>query len=302
LHFVQLDKAKTLRVDLPLRCDSGATFVVKSPSGGTVQSSASVTRNGVDTTVSGALAVGATTLTVLSATGIKRGKRYAIGNAGNGTAANEERGGEVVTVKGISGTTVTLARPLTRAQDNGALFQSREVELAIASTTPTTVGRHWRAEITWSADDGTAASTVSQSTFIVPFDVVRFDPVSTATEDDLFDMDPVAPKRLPAGLVWHSLRDRAWEMILRRVAAKVDPGALVGTIDLTSAHVYLIRALLAETAGQEPERVQYRELMAQRFGEEFEAAVSTQPVDNDQDGAVERHEGVSMHTIDLRRG
>jgi hypothetical protein len=299
LYFVQLDTARTLYADLPIRCSSGVTFVVKNPAGGTVQTSTAATRNSVDTITSGVTAVGATTLSVSSGTGIWPGKKYALGATGSGNAANESLKGEVVTVKSITSTTVTLLRPTQRAHASGASFQSREISMAVASTTPTAIGRHWRIEVTWTSDDGYDA-VFTEPRFIIPFDVVRFEPVTSATEDDMFDFDPIAGKRLPAGFFWPALRDRAWEMILRRVAAKVDPGALVGTLDLTTPHLYLIRALIAETAGEG--QAEYMARMKERFAEEFEAAIGTMPVDSDQDGALEEHEGVSMHTIELRRG
>jgi hypothetical protein len=303
MHFVTLTTAKTLAFDLPIRPDSsGATFVVKSPSGGIVQASTSATRGTVDTTLNGATLAGAATVAVTSATGLKVGKRYIIGATGSGTSAREDLGGEVVTVKSINGTTITPVVPLRLAHASGESFQSREITCVIGATIPSAVGRHWRVEVTYSADDGTAASSVAQPVHVESFDVVRYTPVTTLSFADIAALDPVITKRLPAGFWFPAMRDACWDMILRRVAAKVDPGALVGVVNLTTAHSYLVRAELAETGGTDADRVEYRNQMMSRFNEEFDAAVSTGPVDNDQDGAVEENEGVSMHTIDLRRG
>jgi hypothetical protein len=42
--------------------------------------------------------------------------------------------------------------------------------------------------------------------------------------------------------------------------------------------------------------------MAQRVNEVLDGALAAAPVDDDQDGAVEAHEGVAPHTITLLRG
>lgn len=277
MYLVQFNKATTLSVDLPERPDATPTFVVKAPSGGEMLAATSVTLGTTNTTLSGASAAGATTVSVTSASGVVVGRRYLVGGS-------EDVGGERVTVKSISGTTLTLARPLLRAKASGATFQSTRVECALTAASVATIGRHYRVEITW------AVSTVSQPTFVVPLDVVRYQAISTVTSyEDVADFDPISGKRLPAGTWFPATRERTWDILLRRVAGRVDPGALVGCLDLTTPHIYLTRAILAETGGDEWER--YRALMAQRFTEEFEAAITTKPVDNDQDGAVESHEG-----------
>ncbi len=293
MRFATLSTTTVLTADLPLRADATPTFVVKGPSGGTLQSSASVTLATTNTSVSGTLAAGATGCVVLAATGITRGSEYILGNTST-TAASEDEGGEMVMVKTISSTTVTFVRPTRNAYTTGPLFQSRKVSCSITGTNIASVGRHHRLEISYNV------GSVAQPPVIVPFDVVRYNPVSSLDLEDLSDLDPILRKRLPAGFYWPSLRDRAWDMLMRRVAAKVDPGAIVGALDLTTPHLYLARMLLAETGGEAWEP--YRERMAERFTEEFEAALGTMAVDNDQDGVIEQHEGASMDTIELRRG
>lgn len=295
MYTALLSTTTSLVFDLPLRPDSsGLAFVVKSPSGGTVQTSASATRNAVDTTVSGSVTAGATTLTLTSPTGVVVGRQYIVGNTSD-TAASEDEGGEWVTVKGLVSSTATLTNPMLRSKTSGPLFQSTRITCAITGTNIATVGRHYRVEVDYKV------GAVSQPTFVVPFDVVRYSPTSTLTLAGVQALDPVIGKRLPAGFWWPTFRDLTWSMVLERVAAKVDPGAIVGALNLTTAHAYLARAVLAETAGNDPDAVAYRELMTQRFNEQLEA-LGTMPVDNDQDGAIESNEGVSMHTIDLRRG
>lgn len=288
MRFVTLSTAATLWVDLPARADATPTFVVRNPAGGTIQSSASVTLGTSNTTLSGAAAAGASTVSVTSASGIAAGRKFLIGGP-------EESGGERVTVRSVSGTTITLVRPLRAAKASGAAFASTRVDLAIDAGTPSTIGRHWRAEITW------AVSSVSQAVHVVPFDVVRYQPLTSLEGDDIADLDPLLAKRLPAGLWLPATIEAAWDMILRRLAQQKDPGALVGAIDLTTPHQYLVRKLLAETGATNPELLDHAKFLGERYVQELETALASAAVDDDQDGAVEKHEGWTK-TLDLARG
>jgi hypothetical protein len=286
MRFVTLDTAKTLTVDLPERADATPTFVVKSPLGGTVQTSASVTLGTCNTTLSGAASAGTLTLTVTAATGIVVGRDYLVGGS-------EETGGEFVTVRALSGTTVTLVRPLRYARASGVAFVSTRVDMAIGASAVTSLGRHYRCEITW------AVSSASQPTTFVPFDVTRYSPLSTLKSVDVLDLDPLLTKRLPAGTWLPGVIEQAWDMILRRLAQSKPPGALIGAIDLTTAHGYLTRKLLAETGGTDA--ADYADRMMAAFQAEFETTLASCAIDDDQDGAVEKHEGWTK-TLSITRG
>jgi hypothetical protein len=277
-------QACSLAVDLPDRPAANAAFSFKSPYGGELEAG-TYTRDTVDTTLGGAAAKGATSVTVASATGITVGRAYLL-------TASEDTGGERVVVRAISDTTVTLVRPTRLDHASGAAFKSSRVTCALTTTGTAAHGRHHRLELTWTV------ATVAQPTAVFAVDVCKYIPLSFVTFADVQALDALAGKRLPLGTWWPELRDHAWQMLLRRVAAKVAPGALVGTVDLTQAHLYLCRMLMAETAGAEWD--EYRQLMASRFGDEFDAALTTGPVDNDADGAVEAHEGV-FRGVDLMR-
>lgn len=289
MRFVTLDTAATLWVDLPQRADATPTFVVKTPSGSTAQSSASVTLASCNTTLNGAASAGAASVVVTSASGITAGRKYLVGGA-------ESTGGEFVTVKSVSGTTITLVRPLRFARASGVAFQSTRVDMAISASTPSAIGRHWRAEITW------AVSSASQDTYEVPFDVTRYSPMTALRADDVVDFDPVLAKRLPAGTWLPALMDVAWDMILRRLALTKAPGSLMGAIDLTTPHAYLVRKLIAETgATTAVELKEYAETLAAEFQRELEITLASAAVDDDQDGAIEKHEGWTK-TLSLQRG
>jgi hypothetical protein len=286
MRFAARDAATSFAVDLPARPDATPTFTVLGPSGGETQASSNVTLDGVATTLSGAVAAGATSLTVTSATGITTGRKYLLG----GTEAG---GGEAVTVKGVASTTVTLVRPLRAAKASGAAFQSTRVTCAVEAAAVPSYGRHYRLSIAW------ALSAVAQPAVDVPFDVCRYVPLSHLTVDDVGDMDPAVIKRLPAGLWPPALIAKAWEILCRRIAAKKAPGALIGSIDLTIAHGYLFRALLLETAGDGFDDDRAR-VMA-RFAEELEATLASAAFDDDGDGDPEPHEQW-FRSVDVIRG
>lgn len=286
--LLQFEQAAVVAVDLPQRADATPAFVVYNGSGGTALSSTSVTMDAVDTTLNGALSAGATTAVLTSVSGVTAGRRYLMGGS-------EDAGGEFVTVKSLSGSTATLVRPLRYAHATASAFQSTRVTCAVTADTVATIGRHYRLEVTW------AVSTVTQPAWVLSFDVTRYAARSTVTSlEDVAAGDPLLGKRLPAGLWWPDLRDAAWDEITDRVAAKVDPGALVSGTALSRAHRYLCRVLIAETGG--PDWSDYRDRMAQRVNEIFDGSLAATAVDDDQDGASEAHEGVSPHTITILRG
>lgn len=271
MEWAQLDTAKTLTVDLPRRPSAAGTFRVLRPSGTEAQASAAATLDAVNTTASAAVE-GASSLTLSDATGVAVGRRYLL-------AGPEASGGEFVTVKSISGTAVGLVRRTLRAHDAGATFQSTRVSLAIDAATPTPTGRAWRVEYTWPAGD-------AQPRFVLPFDVTRYAPASYLSAEDLRELDPVLAKRLATGTWLPGVIDTAWDMLLRHVAQKAAPGAFVGIVDLTTAHGYLVRALLAETAGSDDATVAYRDDMRARAAQERDAALAACAYDEAQMGAV----------------
>jgi hypothetical protein len=286
MRFAQLSTDTTFTVDLPERPSSTPTFTVVGPSGTAVQASGNTSLDGVNTTLSGAAAAGAQAVAVTSATGVAAGERFLLAGA-------EDDGGEWVTCKSVSATTVTLVRPLRTAKASGATFQSTTVSCAVTGTNIAAVGRHYRLEITY------AVASVTQAKLIVPFDVTRYVPASYLTLEDVADIDPLVARRLAAGTWWPALRERVWEMLLRRCAARTVPGSLVGVIDLTTAHAYLVREVVAELAGKD--HADQRTLMAARFQEEFDLVMGSTSIDSDQDGAVESHEG-APRSIELVRG
>jgi hypothetical protein len=287
MRFVQYNTAGTLAVDLDERPDAGPTFVVRLPSGGEAQTSTAATLDGVDTALAAAAAAGAATLSLASATGVTAGHRYLLGGS-------EAAGGEVVTVKSVSGATATLVRPLQRAAASGASFESARVTMAVAAAAVQRIARHYHAELTYTV--GAAARPVVH----VPFDVTRYVPFSALSLENVRALDPLFAKRLAAGTHWPDLREAAWDLILARIAATKAPGALVGTLDLTIPHGYAVRMLVAETAGQTPEQAAARDDLRTRFAQELDACLARAAFDDDGDQAKESHERFLRHVPVMR--
>lgn len=283
MRWARYQVGGTLEAYLPQRADATPTFVCYGPDGGSLQASANATLDTVNTTLSAAPSAGAGTVSVTLATGITMGRRYLIGTS-------EAAGGEIITVKSLASTTVTLARPLRRAHANGAAFAGTRVTLAVGAAACPTCQRHCRAELAWKV------STAAQDPLVLPFDVVRYAPVSYLCAEDLRDLDPVLAKRMAEGVWLPATIDRAWDMLLTRVAARsVHPGGLVGVIDLTAPHGYLTRALLAETSTQGAER----EDLEKRFAQELDAVLAAGVYDADQDGSTTGDEDIAAR---WRRG
>lgn len=283
--LVPKGQSYTLGFYLPARADATPTATVYSPGGGSLQTP-TVTLDTVSTTLSGAASAGATSVTVASATGITAGRRYLIGGG-------EDAGGETITVKSVASTTVNLVRALRFAVSSGASFVGHRATLSLSSID--TADRHYRAEVAW------AVSSVTQAPFVLAFDVTKYTPRSGLTAEDIRDFDPILNKRLPQGLWIPAVIDQAWSMILAQIASKVDPGGLVGALDLTVPHAYLTRALILEASATSAETAAEVERFYQRFSSTFDTALASAAIDNDQDGRIEPNEGW-YRSIPVMRG
>ncbi|MDE1152509.1 MAG: MBG domain-containing protein [Micavibrio sp.] len=106
--YVSTDGSISLASSLKLWIDASDTSKVQ------------LTYNTMSTTASGAL--GATTITVGSVTGLTVGARIRLGSAGSVTTA-DTLGADTYTIASISGTTVTLTSALTAAYTGSAVYQ-----------------------------------------------------------------------------------------------------------------------------------------------------------------------------------
>lgn len=270
MRFVQRSRVTLLRHELTRRPSAAGTYTVSTAMGGELQGSTAATLDPVAATLGAAAAMGAQELTLASTSGVTAGRRYLLGGP-------ELDGGEVVTVRAVSGSTAVLAARTTRAWPSGSSFESTRITLSIpAITTPQ---RNCRVEyFPPDADD--------QPSTIIPFDVVRYMVATNLTTADLRVIDPLIQSRKPSGTYMPDVMQRAWDMLCGDVATQCDPGAVVGSVDLTPPHGYLTRFLLAEMAGDDDAAKDARERYLGRYRQELERALATLSRDTDQDGAA----------------
>lgn len=277
MRWVQYQGTGSITFDLPSRPASAGTARVLDAAGGVLQSSATTALDSVNTTLSGALSAGASSLTVSSASGITVGRRYLVGGA-------EESGGESVLVSSIASTTVNLVRRAGRAQASGATFQGTRITVTISTASTAACARGLRVEWT---------DPSSGAVLAVPFDVTRYAPQTWLAAQDLLDFDPILRKRMADGAWLPALVSRAWDIMLDDIATKDrHPGGYAGHIDLTVAHGYLVRALVAETSGQAPDDVAYRDDMRVQYRNAVERALASVPYDEHEDGTTRVGTGV----------
>lgn len=289
MRWVQLNVPRSLTSDLPRRPSAAGTFIVYSVSGGALTAAAAPTLDAVNTTLTAGVALGASVLSVTSVASIAAGRRYLLGGA-------ESVGGEMVTVRSVASLNVTLMRPLRAAQVTAATLHGTRLTFAIPSAAITACGRNFRVE--W-----TPASGDEDLALVLPFDVTRYAPVTYLTVEDLRDLDPLLAKRLSAGTWLPAVVDRAWQILLGHISQKIDPGGVAGTVDLTLAHGYLTRALLAETAGKDDEATAYLEDMRTRYTQERDNALGALAYDASQTGAAKNGAGGwTRRSIPLVRG
>lgn len=275
MRYVTLGRSGTLVVTLPRRPSGAGTSTVFTAEASQLET-VTPTLDSVNTTLSAAAAAGARTLSATSATGVVAGRRYLVGGP-------ETSGGEMVTVASVSGTTLTLARSLRRAQASGATFVSTRLSFAITTSSTAQARRNLRVE--WLDPD-------TSDLLAIPFDVTRWSPLTTLTTEDLRAGDALFTKRLPPDLWLPDVMADAWDKITDALATKGRvPGNFTGTIDLTRAHSYLTRALLAEGMTRDAESSAYIEDMRARYRQELDETLAGLAYDEQGSGAAATGKG-----------
>lgn len=282
MRWIQLAATGSVVFDCPSRPSGAGTAVVKTVNGGELETVTPVL-DSVSTTLSAATVPGASSVTVASATGISAGHRYLVDGA-------EDAGGEALTVLSVSSTTVTTVRRLQRAHASGATFKGSRLTFAITTASTPSPGRNFRVE--WTSPEGVVTA--------IPFDVTRYAPVSSLTAEDLLDDDPQLLRRVAVGEYLPARIARAWDIILKHIAQNYRPGGLIGTIDLTIAHSYLVRALIQEGAGKADEAVKQLDDLRTRYTQERDNALGAAAYDENQTGRARNNQ--VNRTIRLVRG
>lgn len=271
--FLLFNQTQQFHVHLPRRPDTGSVTASFYDPSGAYLGLGTVTLDNASSSVNAAANIGATSLNIGSTTNFKVGHRYVIGNSDP-----EDYTAEFITIKSKTTNTITLLRPLFFDHASGDQIAGSRVDITVSSSLLGTIGAGYRVHV----DFSTSGSV--QPTQVHSFDVVRFMPTSHVHMETLRDLDPTLTKKMTNGVSFEDFRLQTWEMICSRIRANYNVGSLVGSAVLTTAHAYLMRAVIAETAG--PDYEDYRNLMWRRFEEEFKAVMAGCTFDADQDGAT----------------
>jgi hypothetical protein len=254
-----------------------------------LQASTSAGYTALSTTLNGAATAGSTTIVLSDASGVVVGRQYQLGGS-------EREFGETVLVVAVSSNTVTLAQPVLKNRANGTTFKSTRVTFAIGTGVTASPLTNCFLEYTY------AYGSVTQDLVIVPFDVVRYNPVSFVDSQALRRLDPQLFKRVASGLYLQGVIDNTWDSLLDKIAAKVPPGAVVGTIDLTRAHCFLVFIELLTMGANNAETRELLAFLERKFAESFTETLGRLAIDSDQDGdAVTGEKGFVVSSIKVIR-
>jgi hypothetical protein len=132
----------------------------------------------------------------------------------------------------------------------------------------------------------------------ISFNAVPYSLKSDVTIETLASLDGLINDKIPSGTNFNSLKEACWEMLIARVHANKNLGTLVGTINLTNPHSFLILAQLAQSAG--PEYLEYRNSLLKRFDEELHSVLSSVQTFGNQQGFTKQHDWFKF--IDIARG
>jgi hypothetical protein len=289
MRWVRYNQARSLELYAPAVPDAAGSFVVVDCYGGAVQAATAADYTPTATTLGAVAPAGSRTLTLASTAGLVAGRDYLLGGP-------ESEGGEFVKVKSVdSGAVVSIVRAVRRNRAVGAALASTRVLFPVAAIA--SPGRGYRIEWTW-ASGGEAQPVVD-----IPFDVTRYAPVTFTTFESVRALDALASKRVPEGAWTPEVLATAWTMLLRRVAAKISPGGVVGTVDLSIPHAYLTLVVMLEPGAGEDETAALIARLEKRFTQELDAALASLPTDDNQDGDSRTGEsGWGTRTIRIIRG
>jgi hypothetical protein len=262
----------------------GATTVSLYNAGGTARVDAQAcTVDSVATTLSAAAAAEDDTLSVVSASGIAVNRRYLVG--GSSEAA------EVITVKSISGTTITPWAPLMFAHASGVSFVGLRVTYSVSSSAADT---YWF--------DGYAVfSPTTGEPQVETVECVRRKIV-----DNLIDMSdvrgvmPKAPKALSEELDIPAALRAARDELLLDIGGKNRVYTMLGTDQFRRPAAIKFWLMRRFEFGEE-EWGQAFDALEREYDRLKERIISQTVIDADQDGATNGPDDFASTAIRLER-
>lgn len=270
-QFIEKDQGGSIWIDLPRIGDLGSVTASVYSNTGNALGVSTVVEYFTSSSISVAAAAGVNTLTLVNSTGLKVGDMLYLTNTDRTIEASE-----AVSIKSISGNILTLQRPITTPQASGNIVAKSRIKVTITAAQAANIGKNYVVKLNYSV------LGEKQPTLFHSFTVSKYLPISNLTLLDLSSIDSTVYKKFPSTFDFQKTRELTWGMLLQRLAANYDPGALVGTVNFTVAHAYLILMIIYETAGSDFE--QQRIVMAERFEKEFVSACASAAYDEKQTG------------------
>lgn len=231
---------------------------------------ATATVDPVATTLSGAAAARATSITLASATSVAVNRRYRIGAASGGSEP-----GEVVTVKSLSGSTCALWAPLVAAHASGATFQGTRVSYTVASTS---------ADVTWINGWATftpnSGDTITEAVECYLTKIPEF----LCDESDLRLVFPKLAKNLDAELDLPAALRQARDEVLLDLGGKNRAQTFLGANEFRRQAALKFWLLRRYSFGDE--WTAQMTLLDAEYEKRKTELIATMPIDADQDGAT----------------
>ncbi len=239
----------------------------------------------VNTSLAGAAAEGDTSVLLLSATpAVATGRRYLIGATADTEAA------EVVSIKGVSGATVTLCAPLMHDHVMGAAFAGTRVSYNVTSTQADAL--FWDGYSRWTPNTGDIQEEVVDC-------VLRKIPENLIDETDVRMVFAKAPKILSAETDMPGALREARDEFLRRLGGKNRAYCAVGADHFRRPTALVFWLMRRFELGDE-----WAETM-DRMDKELDVLLakieSSIPFDNDQDGTTTSQNDGGYTTIRVQR-
>jgi hypothetical protein len=280
------DLGGTVEVQLLVRPDASPapTVDVVGPGGTLYVDAQTATVDSVNTTLATGAVRGDTLVAVASATGITVGREYAIGD--DTLSPNE-----IVRVRGISGTQISLSRPLLNHVNDTAGFVGTRLSYDTDSTEASALFWNGHAKFTWTE------STTTRHSFVGVESVLKRKE-RLATPQDLARRDPKIFEKLPNTQDIDELLQAGYDDTLEHMGGRFRARTVVSSSAFVLPTVYRALMLVASLYG--PEWVDQREYYRTEWERAMNALAATQAVDNDQDSAIETHEG-GFTTIKVSR-
>lgn len=281
-QHIQYGVASTVRITIPERPSATYTVSCYGGSGQAIFEAATATLDSVATTLSAAAAAGAATISATSATGIAKNDTLWL------------TGEEEVVVKSVSGTTVTLRRPLMDSHASGAAVESHDLSYSVSAALAGT--RFWDGRLEWTVDSG--------APYVQPCICTSYRWYRSASAADWYDEEPKLYDVLDSEYDVERHLDLALADVIKRIGTR-ERGRVwnyIGPDSFRDATILAAqRRLYRRTSGEESRELYER--YTSELSDELERVMSSVAWrDANQDGAVDEAEQPTYRSIRMLRG